>query len=362
MSWYNDLRYISLLSIRFCRSEGNRTSGGKHICPCSSYYPFAFILLIGCKDSHLNAISNLPVEISADFLLDIKYLQCHFSNFCWTVVFNLMKSIGYFITFFICILLYSCNNNVKDTNVGSEADAKTEPSKSEISASDVYETSKSSIAMIICYDENHLPISQGSGFFIEPQKLVTNYHVIEGSKYVEYKLIGEDKILKDCQIKQASEFYDIAIIETISEHKQLKYDTTINCQIGEKVYVISNPRGLEGTLSEGIVSAIRQEDYDLIQTTAPISSGSSGSPLFNKEGIVIGVSSFTFKESQNLNFAIPLKNISQCEKYGAENRNKAKRNFSVIKDDALEIRKFSIIAPAIDNSKAYISIKNNTNK
>ena len=86
MSWYNDLRYISLLSIRFCRSEGNRTSGGIHICPCSSYNPFAFILLIGCKDSHLIAISNLPVEISADFLLDIKYLQCHFSNFCWTVV------------------------------------------------------------------------------------------------------------------------------------------------------------------------------------------------------------------------------------------------------------------------------------
>jgi len=86
MSWYNDLRYISLLSIRFCRSEGNRTSGGIHICPCSSYNPFAFILLIGCKDSHLIAISNLPVEISADFVLDIKYLQCHFSNFCWTVV------------------------------------------------------------------------------------------------------------------------------------------------------------------------------------------------------------------------------------------------------------------------------------
>ena len=98
MSWYNDLRYISLLSIRFCRSEGNRTSGGKHICPCSSYYPFAFILLIGCKDSHLNAISNLPVEISADFLLDIKYLQCHFSNFCWTVVitFNLLYPIAFY--------------------------------------------------------------------------------------------------------------------------------------------------------------------------------------------------------------------------------------------------------------------------
>jgi len=86
MSSYNDLRYISLLSIRFCRSEGNHTSDETHICPCSSYYPFAFILLIGCKDRHLNAISNPPVDISAYFLLDIKYLQSQFSNFCWTVV------------------------------------------------------------------------------------------------------------------------------------------------------------------------------------------------------------------------------------------------------------------------------------
>jgi len=95
MSSYNDLRYISLLSIRFCRSEGNHTSDETHICPCSSYNPFAFILLIGCKDSHLMAISNLPVEISADFLLDIKYLQCHFSNFCWTVVKQMIYEIYY---------------------------------------------------------------------------------------------------------------------------------------------------------------------------------------------------------------------------------------------------------------------------
>ena len=77
-------------------------------------------------------------------------------------------------------------------------------------------------------------------------------------------------------------------------------------QVGQTVYAAGNPQGLEGTFSQGIVSSIRELGTDkLLQITAPISPGSSGGPVLNSKGQVIGVSVATFRGGQNLNFAIP---------------------------------------------------------
>lgn len=75
-------------------------------------------------------------------------------------------------------------------------------------------------------------------------------------------------------------------------------------QIGDEVYVVGNPEGLVGTFSQGIISAFRGTDY--IQITAPISPGSSGDPVINRYGEVIGIATAFIKEGQNLNFAIPV--------------------------------------------------------
>ncbi len=78
--------------------------------------------------------------------------------------------------------------------------------------------------------------------------------------------------------------------------------------IGEKVYVIGSPEGLENTISDGILSGIRDitPHRKVLQITAPISAGSSGGPVFNQHGEVIGISTFIIKEAQNLNFAMPV--------------------------------------------------------
>ena len=82
-------------------------------------------------------------------------------------------------------------------------------------------------------------------------------------------------------------------------------------QVGDSIYVVGNPQGLEGTFSQGIVSSIREVGSDkLLQITAPISPGSSGGPVLNEKGEVIGVSVATFTGGQNLNFAIPSKYLS----------------------------------------------------
>ena len=108
-------------------------------------------------------------------------------------------------------------------------------------------------------------------------------------------------------------------------------------QQGERVFVIGNPRGLEGTVSDGIVSALRRfkESGYMIQITAPISPGSSGSPVVNLRGEVIGVATAAIEGGQNLNFAIPSSKIVALDPFahvlpyvprqGAENTDDAKR-------------------------------------
>ena len=82
--------------------------------------------------------------------------------------------------------------------------------------------------------------------------------------------------------------------------------------IGDEIFAVGNPKGLEGTFSKGIISAIRKIEEDtLLQITAPISPGSSGGPILNTEGDVIGISVATFKGGQNLNFAIPTSYLSK---------------------------------------------------
>lgn len=78
-----------------------------------------------------------------------------------------------------------------------------------------------------------------------------------------------------------------------------------NLAVGEKVYTVGTPIGLEQTLGEGIISGFRKyKGQKLIQTSAPISSGSSGGGLFDSHGNLIGITTFLLKDTQNLNFAI----------------------------------------------------------
>src|SRR5262249_50985146 len=88
----------------------------------------------------------------------------------------------------------------------------------------------------------------------------------------------------------------------------LTLGNSTNTVEGQKVIVIGNPTGLTGTVSDGIISAFR-EDRSLIQITAPISQGSSGSPVMDETGHVIGVATLVSAEGQNLNFAIAVEKV-----------------------------------------------------
>ena len=262
-----------------------------------------------------------------------------------------------FILCLTCAMLLACNNNKSQSNSNDDKDSiKTEQSKV-LSAEDVYNQSIDKVALIISY-EGGIPASQGSGFFIDKNTLITNLHCVAGADAIQLKIAGKEDIIKGARIVKASEEYDLAIIRTKQTFPSLKIDSLGKEKVGSKIYAIGNPRGLEGTISDGILSGKREnEGVEFLQITAPISPGNSGGPVLNERGEVIGVSTFTFRNSQNLNFAMPIKYISKCTDYDSSIQS-AKIRAKFTNSDALTMTFFEKNGSEFQE---FISLKNNTN-
>ena len=160
-------------------------------------------------------------------------------------------------------------------------------------------------------DAQVLPISYGSGFFVSQEHIVTNYHVIAGAAHGTAKIVGKTRTYLIQGIIAIDVDNDLALLHvTIPGVKPLRLGDNDKVQIGDQVYVAGSPKGLEGTFSDGIISRIsRGVGKERLQMTAPISPGSSGGPVLNSEGKVIGVAFMAIEGGQNLNFAIPSKYV-----------------------------------------------------
>ena len=156
-------------------------------------------------------------------------------------------------------------------------------------------------------------IKSGTGFLIEDGMIVTNYHVVEGA--TEVRITMSDGSDSDCRkIVALDRMRDLAIfVPKTPPAKALRISDGSGPSEGERVAVIGNPLGLDGTLSDGIVSANRTDGngVNIIQITAPISRGSSGSPVVNSHGEVLGIATMIFSGGQNLNFAVSAHEITK---------------------------------------------------
>lgn len=175
-------------------------------------------------------------------------------------------------------------------------------------ADKIFKENSKAVVVVVTYNEKGEPISQGSGFIVRADgAVVTNYHVISNAKDIKVKVGG--KILDVEGLIHTDKENDLVILKVEGEKLPVvKLGDIAKANIGEKVYVISSPEGLENTISDGLLSGIREitSDRKVLQITAPISPGSSGGPVFNKDGEVIGIATFLIKEAQNLNFAMPV--------------------------------------------------------
>lgn len=176
------------------------------------------------------------------------------------------------------------------------------------SLQDIIEDTKEATVTIYTFDEYGSPSGEGSGFFINGNgTCITNYHVLDGatkailktSKGQEFEI---DSVLISNKKKDIIKF-------NIKNPDKIKfaYLQFANDELkqGDKVYNVSSPVGLEQTVSDGIISALRSDSHgETVQITAPISPGSSGSAIVNNKGKVIAVATFLHKGGQNLNFGV----------------------------------------------------------
>ena len=106
--------------------------------------------------------------------------------------------------------------------------------------------------------------------------------------------------------------YDLALIKISDNNGTPLPLISPSVDIGQKIFAIGNPLGLEGTISDGIISGLRDlGDFSVLQISAPISPGNSGGPVVNENGDVVGVATFTISEGQNINFAVPVKYLKE---------------------------------------------------
>lgn len=175
---------------------------------------------------------------------------------------------------------------------------------------------KPSVVAISTYDAAGEALMTGSGFFLSPGQVVTNLHVIRGAFRADIKTLdGKGKTYPVAGAVAIDEEGDLALlrVDMPADRARSSELATVLPDEGEEIFVIGNPLKLEGSVSNGIVSAVREVPNvgRIIQITAPISHGNSGSPVFNLEGKVVGVVTVKVTNGQNINLAIAADRVRQ---------------------------------------------------
>lgn len=177
---------------------------------------------------------------------------------------------------------------------------------------------KPAVVAIATYDSNGEALMTGSGFFLTSGQVVTNLHVVRGAARAEIKTLdGKGKVYSITGALAIDEEGDLALLN-VDMPLQPARGTELASELpdeGEPIFVIGNPLKLEGSVSDGIVSAVREvpNSYRIIQITAPISHGNSGSPVFNLRGQVLGVVTVKVTNGQNINLAIAAARVAQLK-------------------------------------------------
>ena len=184
----------------------------------------------------------------------------------------------------------------------------------------IFEKVSGSVVTIKSFSEKYGD-SQGSGVLIEDGKtIVTNLHVVQNAKMVTI-LFPDGRIYRSkgyLAVNVDKDLITIRLPKKVSRIKPVKIENLNKLRVGQNVVAIGSPQGLANTVSEGIISAIRElnPSSKVIQTTAPLSPGSSGGGLFNEYGRLVGITSFHHVDGQNLNFAYPAEEIIPLLKEG----------------------------------------------
>lgn len=173
-----------------------------------------------------------------------------------------------------------------------------------LSAQEIFKRVSPSVMVVESLDAEGKVTKFGSGVVIASGQVVTNRHVIEGGISFRVEHNGEKWAAKLIKVDPDHDLAELSVDGLNAPALQVRDSSKL--AVGEKVYAIGAPEGLELTISEGLISGLREFDSGrVIQTSAAISPGSSGGGLIDAEGRLVGITTFYLKEGQSLNFALP---------------------------------------------------------
>jgi hypothetical protein len=172
-----------------------------------------------------------------------------------------------------------------------------------LTTEELFKQAAPSVVLIQVFNSSGMQFGTGSGFIAEDNGVVTNYHVIRGAYSATARL--QDGSTNPIQgVMGCDPNRDVAVLKVDNLNaKPLPLADSDKIQIGDRVVAIGSPLAIQNTISDGIISGIRS---GVLQTSTPISPGSSGGPLFNRQGEVVGITVAQMIGAQNLNFAIPI--------------------------------------------------------
>jgi S1-C subfamily serine protease len=175
-----------------------------------------------------------------------------------------------------------------------------------LTAEQLFERVAPSVWMVETFDAQNRPMATGSGVVVAPGRVITNCHVLARSKRV---VVSRENVSYGASLEHPDPERDLCQLKVANFTAPAVQITGLDgIKIGSRVYAVGNPRGFEQTISDGLLSGIRRTesgDFTALQITVPISKGSSGGGLFDARGRLVGITTFTVRDAQNVNFALP---------------------------------------------------------
>ncbi|MEM9479231.1 MAG: serine protease [Verrucomicrobiota bacterium] len=187
----------------------------------------------------------------------------------------------------------------------------TEAHESKDEGAEVYRKTSGALVRIHVFSGPDNAKSIGSGFAVSERLVVTNWHVIEGANRIRLRFVTSGTKWMSGAVVAKSRAHDLAVVRLSKDApKFLELRKEGMPPIGSRVYTLGNPDGYDGIIAEGLLSGIwksKKSGREEMQISAPISQGSSGGPVLDTHGVVIGVAKSVNRKGQNLNFAAPNK-------------------------------------------------------
>jgi S1-C subfamily serine protease len=180
------------------------------------------------------------------------------------------------------------------------------------SPAEIFRRVRSSVVVLVAVDAKGEQIVQGSGFIVGPNLIATNHHVLSDTSGA-YAVFADGQTEEVTGVVADSEAKDLLVVAVnTGKRPALQLGDELNLREGDRILALGAPRGLELSLTDGIVSSFRTVDEQfLIQATAPIAPGSSGGPLFDMKGRVVGITTSALSHSPGIYFSVGVSDLKR---------------------------------------------------